>query len=1375
MIVQNKNQKLIHYNFPIKLDSNSIREIPKTFYLFNCRIPLELNNLKNKQQNSQNQEYESILDSGSYCNFISTNLIKKLNLQPQNTTNTIYIKGISGTTKLNTYVYLYFSCEIYIDSNIYLVTFKEKFLITDKIPTYLLLGNQFMNKFQLHYSYKNNIIFTDLNFKNFRKKFLLLKNYKKFNKNFIYKKLDNSNLNKYKNFNSKNFSNFNKYKNFNIKNYVNSNKYKNVKSKNYSNFYNKKFLNKNFDSKENYNNVKSLKPNYIVNSNRKHIQINDKINSKIHTSYINYNKNYQKIKNNNTNSYLKFIKNRSKNFRKIYKKLTHKESKNLHYKKFKNSTCVTSNPRTINHYKNLKNFSKISKNKLKFRDEFNFNYFIYSFLSNKNDEYNYLDDEEEEEDFELTDIPEPYRDLKEVFSKVKADKLPPHRLTDCKIVLQKDATLHYGPIYPLSEQENEALKDYIEENLKKGFIRESESPAGYPVLFQKKKDGSLRLCVDYKKLNAVTVRNSYPLPLITDIIEHVKGANYFTKLDLRSAYNLIRIREGDEYKTAFRTKYGHYEYLVMPFGLTNAPATFQSFINSVLRQYLEKFVILYLDDILIYSKTLEEHIQHVRTVLKTLLDNNLYAKPKKCEFHKPKVEFLGHVISGNGIATDPNKIKSVEEWPTPKSVKDVQRFLGLCNYYRRFVENFAFIARPLHNLTKKNVKFIWSKDCEKAFQELKKRLITSPILMHPDTQKPFIVECDASNFAIGAILSQKDDEGKLHPVAYYSRSLNNAELNYSITEKELLAIKCAFSTWRHLLLGAKYQVTVFTDHRNLLYTLGGKVGNQRQHRWHLFFQEYNFQLIYRQGRKNGKPDSLSRRPDYEKDIKETLPENILDSKNVQSEFNFMGIVSTFIDKIIQENKNDETAKDIQWYFSPINAEHGYNFRPFRKMNKFEIKNGMILYNKLIYVPASLRLEILNNYHDRPTAGHLGIRRTEELIARNFWWPKMHEEITKFVNSCDQCARNKVNRHKRYDLLRPLEIPDRPWKSIEIDFLCGLPESKKYTVIMVVVDRFSKMIHLIPFKEIPNAEETAKAFIKHIFRLHGLPEEIFTDRGSQFTSALWLELMDKLWIRPKIATTDHHETVGQVERCNSFIEQYLRCYSRAFFHDDWVEWLHLAEFVYNNTIHESTKQSPFFINYGFNPPIDDVFLLNGTNSNFKYIQNVGDNFPLVKEVLFRSQELYKRQADKRRMKAPELKENQKVWIHAPPVFATTENPKLAPRKYGPYKVLEVLNNGNYKIDISKSPFPKHHPVFHISELEPYIPTPVEYKNRKRYKENTAEIVEIADFRTNYKEKRYEYKIRYKHRLAWHWVPAEVIENDPRYQDLLIQFNKSIRKK
>eukprot|EP00833_Pecoramyces_ruminatium_P012026 jgi/Orpsp1_1/1186058/evm.model.c7180000096669.1 len=767
----------------------------------------------------------------------------------------------------------------------------------------------------------------------------------------------------------------------------------------------------------------------------------------------------------------------------------------IHYSYDKNYLYSSLNKNKFNIVNN-QNDGKRYKNKVK--NKFNSKKFIYSFLTNNSTDF---EDDEDDEEPKIEDIPLPYRDLYIVFSKKNADILPPHRLTDCKIILQKDATLHYGPIYPLGETESQVLKEYIEENLRKGFIRPSESPAGYPVVFQKKKDGTLRVCIDYKKLNSVTVRNSYPLPLIAEIIERIRGAKYFTKLDLRSAYNLIRIREGDEYKTAFRTKFGHFEYLVMPFGLTNAPATFQAFINSVLRPYLDNFVILYLDDILVFSKDLEEHHKHVRMVLEKLIENNLYAKLEKCEFDKDKVEFLGYVISGKGVETDPKKIKSIVEWPTPICVKDVQRFVGLCNYYRRFVENFAQVAKPLHNLMKKNIKFVWNDKCEQSFQELKKRLSSPPILLHPDPQKPYILECDASNFAIGSILSQYDEENKLHPVAYFSRSLSNTEINYSITEKELLAIKDSFSNWRHLLLGARHKITVYTDHRNLLYTLGGKIGNQRQHRWHLFFQAYDFQLIYRQGRKNGKPDSLSRRPDYElnKENKKEDSEFILDIKNVKEIPSFMGIISGLLDQIIEETKNDKTANDIKLYFSPQNANNGFNFRPFKKMNKFELKNDMILYNNLIYIPKKLRPSILEKYHDQPSAGHLGIKRTLEIITRNFWWPKIKEDVTNYVYSCENCARNKVNRHRKYAYLQPLNTPDRPWKSIEIDFLCGLPESNGYTTLMVIVDRFSKMIHLIPFKEISDAADTAKAFIKEIFRLHGLPKDIYTDRGTQFTS------------------------------------------------------------------------------------------------------------------------------------------------------------------------------------------------------------------------------------------------------------------------------------
>ena len=1196
--------------------------------------------------------------------------------------------------------------------------------------------NQYINlKFQLKLKLNNNFHFVY-----FEEKFLITDNIP------IELLIGNKFMQKYKI--HYNYNNNYLYSNLNYSYFLNKNKsfsksILNQKiSKNY--FYNKK-VKKNFINK---NLTKNFTKKFYKNStNKNSSNYNNKNNNK--NFYNNHN-----ILQYNNNLYNKFNSN-NKNFNNF--------NNNKNFSNNKNN----SNNKLIVKYNVLSLKDHLKNNKKKKKNKNNYNLLVLSFFSEN------LEEDEEEEDFDIEKVPIQYRDIATVFSKKEADKLPPHRLTDCKIVLEKDASLHYGPIYKLTEEENEALKKYIEENLKKGFIRTSESPAGYPVLFQRKKDGSLRLCVDYKKLNAVTIRNSYPLPLITDIIDKVKGAKYFTKLDLRSAYNLIRIKEGDEYKTAFITNYGHYEYLVMPFGLKNAPATFQSFINSILRPFLEKSVILYLDDILIYSNNLEEHHKQVHTILETLLKNNLYAKLEKCEFDLPKVEFLGHILSGDGVATDPKKIKSVQDWPQPKCIKDVQRFLGLCNYYRRFVKSFANIAKPLHNLTKKNVKFKWNDKCEKSFQELKKKLTSAPILMHPDTSKQFIVECDASNFAIGAILSQKDSEGILHPVAYYSRSLHDAELNYTITDKELLSIRDAFATWRHLLLGAKHKVVVYTDHRNLIYTLGGKIGNQRQHRWHLFFQEYDFELIYRQGNKNGKPDSLSRRPDYIKDNKEEKEEYILDIKNVKEVPSYIGVVSDLLERIKEETKTDATADDIRLYFSPNNAKNDYNYRPFRKMNKFVMKDDLILYNNLIYIPEKMRLEILTKYHEKPAAGHLGIRRTLELILRNFWWPKIKDDVTKFVNSCESCARNKHNRHRKYGFLQPLETPERPWKSIEIDFLCGLPPSKGYTVLMVVVDRFSKMIHLIPFKQIPDAKQTAKAFIENIFKLHGLPSDIYTDRGSQFTSALWQDIMEFLSITTKIATTDHHETVGQVERSNSFIEQYLRAYSRAYYHDDWIDWIHLAEFAYNNSVNESTKETPFFINYGFHPSMDENYLLPDIDTNRKIIKDLIVNFNHIKEVLLRSKELYKRHADKKRMEPPVFEVGNRVWIQTPPSLNIEDSSKLAPCKYGPYKVTEVLKNNNYKIDIRKSPFPKHYPIFHVSQLEPFIPTPPEFIKRNSHEESIKDIIEISDFRTNYKKKCYEYRVRYKYRTASNWVPSSEVEDNPRNQRIYLEYLKNGR--
>ncbi|KAL2095578.1 hypothetical protein ACEWY4_007726 [Coilia grayii] len=353
------------------------------------------------------------------------------------------------------------------------------------------------------------------------------------------------------------------------------------------------------------------------------------------------------------------------------------------------------------------------------------------------------------------------------------------------------------------------MEEYIADSLAAGIIRPSSSPAGAGFFFVGMKDGSLRPCIDYRELNDITVKNRYPLPLLATAFESLQGATVFTKLDLRNAYHLVRIWECDEWKTAFNTPNGHYEYLVMPFGLTNAPAIFQGLVNDVLRDMLDRFVFVYLDDILIFSKDLEEHKQHVRLVLRRLLENSLFVKAEKCEFHAKSVAFLGYIVAEGAIQMDPTKVSAVTSWPVPKNRKQLQQFLGFANFYRRFIRNYSSVAAPLTALTSTKQSFSWTTAAaDEAFCSLKTRFTSAPILQVPDPERQFVVEVDASYIGVGAVLShQRPEDNKLHPCAYFSRHLSPAERNYDIEDRELLAIKLALEEWRHWLEGSKLTKT----------------------------------------------------------------------------------------------------------------------------------------------------------------------------------------------------------------------------------------------------------------------------------------------------------------------------------------------------------------------------------------------------------------------------------------------------------------------------------------------------------------------------------------------------------------------------------------
>ncbi len=597
-----------------------------------------------------------------------------------------------------------------------------------------------------------------------------------------------------------------------------------------------------------------------------------------------------------------------------------------------------------------------------------------------------------------------------------------------------------------------------------------------------KKDGGLRPCIDYRMLNSQTVKLPYPLPLVPAALEELRGARIFSKLDLRSAYNLIRIREDDEWKTAFITPAGHYEYRVMPYGLSNSPSVFQSFMNEVFREFLNKFVIAYIDDILIYSRNLAEHCHHVTQVLQKLRQHQLYLKLEKCEFHRSTIQFLGYVINQEGIQMDQGKVKAIEEWPLPQSVKELQRFLGFANFYRRFVKNFSMHTTPLTALLRGKPKSLsWNSLAQEALDQLKEAFCTAPILRHPDPQVPFVIEVDASTTGVGAVLSQQSGEPPiLHPCAYFSRKLNPAEQNYDIGNLELLAIKLALEEWRHWLEGALHPFTVITDHKNLQYLREAKRLNPRQARWALFFTRFQFTITYPPGNRNCKADALSHlhSPDTP-----TEPEPILPPALIVSPIQWN----------INQNIQDATRSEP----APPGCPEGRT-----------------------YVPASQRQTLLSSVHEVPGSGHPGSQRTLSLLQARYWWPSMTRDVNRYVRSCSVCAMSKTPRHLPVGKLVPLPVPRRPWSHIGVDFVTDLPASEGNTCILVVVDRFSKACKFVPLKGLPTALETAECLFTQIFRNYGLPEEIVSDRGPQFISRVWKAFFRLLGVAVSLSSGYH---------------------------------------------------------------------------------------------------------------------------------------------------------------------------------------------------------------------------------------------------------------
>ena len=901
-------------------------------------------------------------------------------------------------------------------------------------------------------------------------------------------------------------------------------------------------------------------------------------------------------------------------------------------------------------------------------------------------------------------IPASYADFADVFNEAADEILPPHRGDlDHAIELLPGTSPPFGPLYNLSEQELQSLKTYLDRNMATQYINRSKSSAGAPILFVKKKDGSLRLCVDYRGLNAISIRDKYPIPLVSEILDRLSQAKIFTKLDLRGAYNLIRIRKGDEWKTAFRTRYGSFEYNVMPFGLANAPATFQSYIDRALHGLLDDFVIVYLDDILIYSEEIGQHENHVRATLARLRDSGLFVKLEKCTFGEESVEYLGFIISPQGLNMDKTRVSTVQDWPLPCSVKDIQAFLGFCNFYRRFIHNYSKIAFPMTQLTRNKTPFEWSEAAERSFTDLKQAFCDAPLLAQFNYKEPTYLETDASEFAMGGILTQKAPDTHRHPVAFFSRKFTAAERNYGTPDQELLAIVACFKNWRHYLEGAQHTVTVITDHNNLRYFLEKKPLSRRQAHWAEFLAGFDFKIEYRPGKRNP-ADGPSRRSDYKLQGPETYT---LTPFLRLAALSFCITGETGEGDVTDEQEEDALlSHTIVDEIRSILEETRFG-RDQVEETDLTWRDGLLYLGEQLYVPDNdpLRLRILRSFHDSPTAGHLGRDKTISSIQRWFFWPAMKQFIAEYVKTCDICARTKTPREARHGELFSLPAPNRPWSHITIDFVTGLPEScyaaeaKKYNAIMVVVDRFTKMAHYIATTKELNAQGFARLLLREVVRHHHMPENIVSDRGPVFRSEFWATLSKLLGTDHRLSTSFHPQTDGQTERQNQMLEHYLRCYI-DYLQNDWADHLALAEHTYNAAVHSVTKISPFKAYTGRDPIPFQLHQLHVRRAGLPAKEMAYEIVKLQERLAEKISEAQDAQAKyyDRGHKRVVFKVGDLVWKRATHLRTDRPSKKLDYRRVGPFKIKSVVNEQAYTLELGQNM--KFHPTCHVSLLDRY---------------------------------------------------------------------------
>lgn len=893
-----------------------------------------------------------------------------------------------------------------------------------------------------------------------------------------------------------------------------------------------------------------------------------------------------------------------------------------------------------------------------------------------------------------------------------------------------DSKPTYSRAYRMSIDDRRELERQINELIDAGRIYPTTSPYGAPVLFVKKKDGSKRLCCDFRRLNEVTIKSRFPLPLIEDLFDNLHGAKWFSSLDLASGYFQIPVLEKDQPKTAIVTPQGQYAWRVMPFGLTNAPSTFQMVMNDLFREILNKKVLVYLDDILVYSPTKEQHVKDIREVLQLLRSVKLYAKKSKCVLFKQSLNWLGHCIDVDGIHMDPRKVEAIVKWPVPKTPKEARSFLGLAGYYRRFVRNFSKIAKPLYEFMAG--KQDWEVRQTVAFRMLKDALMKQPVLCSFSERYKVRVTTDASNIAVGAVLELIDDNGKsVGVVAYLSKVLIHHQLNWPVRDKEFYAIVHALRTWRHYLVGRTFELQ--TDHKSLETVLKSTDGNSRLQRWISMLSEFDFEIKYIPGETN-RADGLSRISIHKLSISTGNMEKYI------------------VTRIKNGYKHDSFLNQV---VSILKGEGECPLELRTVVKRYSWENGLLYYglypgvkDRLVVPTKELQYELLRTYHSSGAAGHPGISRTYAKISKFYYWRKMKHMVTMFVKCCEECQRSKNSHMLPMGVYHPLEIPTRRFEAVNIDFVSGMKVDHGFDQIMVITDRLTKWAIFKPLTKSVSSREIAEVLLQEVVLQYGVPRFIVSDRDPKFVNSIWEEFAKRLEITCGFSTAYNPQSDGQVERLNKTMVEMLRTYVKD--RPGWVKYLPLAAFAYNTTYQVAIGCSPFVALRGYkerfsgfyNPKWDkpeyfirkgDTVRQNAHRAMVSYLREMEDKLTMIRDSVAEAQDRQSVYYNGRHRELEEFRAGDKVLIHKNAYVKSNAGRKFHYMWFGPFEVVRMV--GTQSVEIKRSELSgKRHNVFNVRAVKRYISTDTQFHLVPNYtleelRKNIRRVSRIVDITRN----------------------------------------------